>query len=143
MRVSDELLIESVYAAIAVQDVDLALASLVDNVGFTVHAPPGITTYIGEGHRKEVLGARMRTFYRVHDVLEYAPELLSKRHEWIMARVRYRYQHRLTGLEIDGTMRQFMRLDRGRVVHWEIVHDVQRMAAYFDLSARVARLDTV
>jgi hypothetical protein len=75
-------------------------------------------------------------------VLQYAPTHLDKQGNWILARVRYRYRHRLTRLEIDGTMRQFFRLERDSIVHWEIVHDVQRMAAFFDLSANIARLNT-
>ncbi|HWB45991.1 MAG TPA: hypothetical protein VG900_11170 [Hyphomicrobiaceae bacterium] len=141
MRASDLLLVEAAYSAIAVEDVDLALSSFADNVGFTVHAPPGTTTYIGEGHRRELLSARMKAFYRAHTVLEYAPETFLKRNGWIVARVRYRYQHRVARLEIDGTMRHYWRLNGDRIVHFEIVHDVQRMAAYFDLSAARLRLD--
>lgn len=141
MRVGEVALVKAAYAAIAVEDVDLALSSFADNVGFTVHAPAGTTTYIGEGHHREVLGARMKTFYRAHNVLEYAPTHFLVNDGWILVRVRYRYQHRLARLEIDGTMRHFWRLDGDKIVHFEIVHDVQRMGAYFDLSAR-AVLDT-
>ncbi len=56
---------------------------------------------------------------------------------WLYFGVDYKYVHRATGMDIDGTMRHNCCMLGGRIVRVEVIHDTARMAAFLDMVRRL------
>ena len=53
----------------------------------------------------------------------------------MLSRVAFRYRHRASGLEVDGTMRHKWRFVGDKIAHFELFHDSPRMHAFYNLAA--------
>jgi hypothetical protein len=72
------------------------------------------------------------------EVVRFQPvQIVRDDAAWLRCGVRYHYVHRATGMDIDGTMRHNCRMRDGRIERLEIVHDMARMSAFFDMVRRM------
>jgi len=112
-----------------------SLRCFAPDVAFAVRAPRHAASFVGRGRGRDVLAHRLRAFLDSYEVLEFRLLHDAPRGRYLQCRIRYHYRHRRTGMRIDGTMRHVWRVVGGRVERFEIVHDAERMGAYFELTA--------
>src|SRR6478735_7622873 len=108
-----------------------------ETAAFAVH-PPSWTSFVGQGEGKAVLQRRLERFLSEYEVVDYQTVGMTVRADWIDCRIQYHYRHHKTRMEIDGRMRHLWRVVGGKIVRLDIIHDVKRMGAFFDLAARSA-----
>ena len=134
-------LLEAGYAAWAARDLDGTLAAFADDVVFIIHLPEEVAPYVGETVGKDQLRPRLQSLIDDFDFLEYVPLQIVAEGEVLHSRVRFRYRHKTTGLEYDGTMRHEWRIAGGRIVRFEEFHDIGRVRTFFRMLAQHGRSD--
>lgn len=137
MIVRARLVIEAMYEAWAAGDLPRAMSSFAQHVVFAVRAPARAQTYLGNGCSRREFQRRIEAFLGEFKVAEFEVlNIVPSADGWQQCRVRYRYVHKRTGMDIDGTMRHDLRIDGDRVVQFMVSHDAERMGAFFQLVAR-------
>lgn len=136
MRASAAILMEAAYAAWAARDLATTLAAFADDVVFVIHLPPEVAPFFGEARGKEHLRRSLQTIIDEFDFLEYVPVSITAEGEHLHSRIRFRYRHKATGLEYDGTMSHVWRVEGARIVRFEEFHDAERVRTFFALVAQ-------
>lgn len=136
MRASVSLVLEAAYAAWAARDLDATMASFADDVVFIIHLPPEVAPFMGEARGKDQLRPRLQAIIDDFDFVEYVPLQIVAAGEIFHSRVSFRYRHKITGLEYDGTMRHVWRVEGDKIVRFEEFHDAERVRAFFQLLAQ-------
>jgi len=136
MRASVSLVLEAAYASWAARDLEATLASFADDVVFIIHLPPEVAPFVGEARGKDQLRPRLQAILDDFDFIEYVPLQITASGQSFHSRVRFRYRHKATGLEYDGTMRHVWRVEGDRIVRFEEFHDAERVRTFFQLLAQ-------
>ncbi len=135
MPAGDRLIVEAVYVSWEAGDLPAMLRCFASDITFAVHHP-GEATFVGEGQGKSQLAERLGRFLLEYEVVDYGTTQIYESDGRMDCRVRYQYRHRMTGMEIDGTMRHVWNVVDGKIVSFEVIHDARRMGAFFELAAR-------
>ena len=139
MPASARQMVEAAYAAWAAQDLAGTLEAFADDVAFVIHLPPEVAPFVGEVRGKEQLRPRLQAIIGDFDFLEYELVQITAEAESFHSRVRFRYRHKASGLEYDGSMRHVWRIEGGKIVRFEEFHDAQRVRAFFAMVAQAAQ----
>lgn len=137
MRAQDRLVVEACYASWAAKDLEAVLACFSDDVVYTMHLPQELMPFAGETRGKDAMAPRLKMIIDGFDFLEYRPKFYSDDSSVFHSQVRYRYRHKKTGYEIEGTMRHIWHVDGDQVVQLEEFHDSPRLQAFFELLAEL------
>ena len=134
------LVINSACALWSASEVGGLLPHFVEDVFFAVHARPSAPSMLGEGLGKVLLESRLEALLDEVEVQSYRMLTHSFMTDgfWYFSRVHYRYRHRVSGLVIDGTMRQKWGFVGTKIAHCEIFHDSDRMRAFYDVAGLTA-----
>lgn len=132
-------LIDALYAFWEAGDLVSMMNCFSDDVMFAVH-PTETVTFLGQGRGRGLLQERLEKFLSEIRVMDYLVQSVSIRGEWADCRVKYHYRHRQSQLEIDGSMRHIWKVVDDLIVRVDIIHDARRMAAFFELAARAAKV---
>jgi len=136
MRVNHRLVIEATYASWATQDLAAVGLCLHDDAVYLLHLPAGawpISGFVrGRARILKSLGEILRDF----EVLEYRPLKIAEADGIWTSRARIHYGHRSTGLSYEATISNAWRVDRGRIRHFEVFHDTERLRAFFELVSK-------
>ena len=138
MRASASILMEAAYAAWAAKDLAGTLAAFADDVVFVIHLPPEVAPFVGEAQGKEQLRPRLQAIIDDFDFLEYVPMQITAEGEHLHSRISFRYRHKATGLEYDGTMRHVWRIEGDKIVRFEEFHDAARVRTFFAMLAQAS-----
>jgi ketosteroid isomerase-like protein len=130
---------EAAYAAWAARDLNTTLAAFADDVVFVIHLPPEVAPFVGEARGKAELRGRLQVIIDEFDFLEYRPLNITAEGEHLHSRIGFRYRHKATGLEYDGTMRHVWRVEGDRIVRFEEFHDAERVRTFFAMVAQAQR----
>lgn len=136
MRASVPVLLEAAYAAWSAQDLDATLSAFADDVVFAIHLPPEVAPFVGEVTGKEQVRLRLQTIIDDFDFIEYVPLHITAEGESLHSRIRFRYRHKASGLEYDGTMRHVWRVEGDKIVRFEEFHDAERVRTFFAMVAQ-------
>ncbi len=135
MRARDQLVIEALYASWAAKDLDAVLACFSDDIIFRMHLPKEMAPFAGDSQGKAAIVPRLKMIIDEFDFLSYRPTFIRDVGEELHAQVRYRYRHKATGYEIEGTMRHIWRMNRDQIAELDEFHDSARVQAFFELLA--------
>jgi hypothetical protein len=111
------------------------LTSFEDDLVFSVHARRNAPSLVGEGFGKNLFAQRLEVLLDDFTVREFEPEYVWNSGFWHYARVRFLYQHRVSGLLIDGTMRYKMGFVGDKIGHFQLFHDSDRMHAFLEMAS--------
>lgn len=136
MRDYDRLVVEAAYVCWEAGDLGGLLTHFDDEVEFAVNAR-GSPTILGTGCGRTLLASRVLTFLDQLEVVDYQAGYVTPREGCFTCPIRYHYRHKRSGMEIDGTMRHVWHVREGKVLRFEVVHDAERMGAFFELTATV------
>jgi ketosteroid isomerase-like protein len=136
MRARDRLVLEAMYASWATKDLDAVLSCCSDDIVFVMHVPPELVPFAGESQGKAAIVPRLQMIIDGFDFLEYRPVYIDDAGEACHSLVRYRFRHKNTGYEIEGTMRHVWTVEGDQIVRLEEFHDTPRVSTFFELLAQ-------
>lgn len=138
MFADDRIIVRAVCDAFARGDLAAVLSRFAEDVTFMVR-PQGAVSFLGEGRSRRLLAERLGRFLDTFEVVLYKPGQIGVHDDWVDCRIVYHYRDKKTGLDIDGRMRQLHRVVGDKIVHFEVIHDAQRMGAFFELVEQMGR----
>jgi predicted RNA binding protein YcfA (HicA-like mRNA interferase family)/ketosteroid isomerase-like protein len=118
------LVLNDVYASWERGDLLTTLSYFAKNVVFAVHSSPDAASLIGHGIGRDDFGSRLELFLRKFQV-----EAFKLQHPvtvngiWLQSRVAFKYRHRASGWDVDGTMRHKWRFVGDEIAHFELFLD--------------------
>jgi ketosteroid isomerase-like protein len=124
-----------VYASWEEGDLLSTLSYFARGVTFAVHSTPDGASLIGAGFGRDYFGDRLEMFLRRFEVQEFKLLQVTARDVWVQSRALFRYRHRATGMEVDGSMRHVWRFDGDEIAYFELFHDSPRMRAFYAMTA--------
>src|SRR5438046_2028330 len=130
------LILNDVYASWEGGDLLTALSYFAKGVVFSVHSTPDTTSLVGDGVGQDAFGARLEMFLRKFEVEEFKLQHpVTTNGIWLQSRVVFRYRHRVSRWDVDGTMRHKWLFVGDEIAHFELFHDSPKMRAFYDLAA--------
>ena len=138
MLIDERLVIEAMCAMWAAGDLDGLVKGYAKDVVFAVCGSASGTSFLRHGRGRHLIRQRLALLQSEFDVERFQPMQITRDDDaWLHFGVKYKYVHRATGMDIDGTMRHNCRMRGGRIERLEIIHDMARMAAFFDMVRRM------
>lgn len=138
MVIDERLVIEAMCAMWAAGDLDGLVKGYARDVVFSVFGSASRTSFLKHGRGRHLIRGRLAELQSEFDVARFQPVQITRDDDaWLHFGVKYQYVHRATGMDIDGTMRHNCRMRGGRIERLEIIHDMARMAAFFDMVRRM------
>lgn len=126
------VLVKEAYDAWKKGDLEAFGALMAEDVGFAV--PFSTHTYVGSGSGREELKRRLQAFLDDYEVLMFHIVGAVPSGTECVFRIQYRYRARDTGLDIEGSQRHAWRVKDNEIVAFTVMHDAQRLGAFFGLS---------
>ena len=106
-------------------NLDAFLATLAEDVEYTIHVPPSMIPVGGTVRGRDATADRFRSIVRDYQMLEFENGDFLVNGDAGATRVHMRYIHRPTGEVLDTTAMHHWRLANGRVVLIEEFHDIE------------------
>lgn len=119
----------------AKRDKAAAIALTHPDLLYALYVPESVLPFGGETRGRNALSDRLQTILDVFDTVRYEGQVLSADARTVRGLVSYRFRHKITGEEIDGTLRQEIEVENGLVVSWKEYTDVERVRAFMRLVA--------
>jgi ketosteroid isomerase-like protein len=129
------LILSDVYASWENGDLLATLSYFAMSVVFAVHSTPDSTSLIGAGLGRDDFGGRLQMFLRKFEVEDFKLQQVAAKGLWVQSRAHFRYRHRASGMEVDGTMRHKWLFVGDEITHFELFHDSPRMRAFYKMAA--------
>jgi uncharacterized protein len=126
-------ILRETYSAWAMGDIDEMLVHFAPNAVYALHVPKDIVPYGGETRDIVLLIPRLRLILETFAIVDYTPVSTTRHGGRFHTVVHYRFRHRETGLDIDGTTRHVVQIDSGRIARFDEYHDTDRIRAFFKL----------
>jgi ketosteroid isomerase-like protein len=136
LRAQVRTIVEALYASWAVKDLDSVLACCADDIVFAIHVSTDIMPFAGETRGKADIAPRLQMILDGFHFLAYRPLHICEDDDQFHAQVLYHFRHKVTGHEIEGTMRHVGRIEGDKVVRLDEFHDTARLQAFFGLLAQ-------
>jgi ketosteroid isomerase-like protein len=124
----DRLIVEALYVSWEAGELKAMLRNVAEDI------PAGARSFIGRGHGKALLHARLQAFLDAFVVIDYATPPLMACSGVVDCRVAYHYRHKKTGMTIDGNMRHVWHIVGDKIARFDVIHDAKRMGAFFELA---------
>lgn len=109
---------------------DEFLATLAEDVEYTIHVPPSMIPVGGTVRGRAATADRFRSIVRDYEMLAFENGQFLINGEEGATRVRMRYIHRPTGQTLDTTAMHHWRLVNGRVALIEEFHDIGAVESF-------------
>jgi ketosteroid isomerase-like protein len=137
MQASDaRLILDDVYASWKGGDLPATLSYFTENLVFAVHSTPNTASLVGDGMGRDDFGSRLEMFLRKFEVEEFKLQHpVTTNGVWMQSKVAFRYRHRASGWDVDGTMRHKWLFVGDEIAHFELFHDSPRMHAFYEMAA--------
>lgn len=136
MLASQRLIIESIYASWAAQDLAAVSACLHRHAVYTLHLPADAWPLAGAVYGKQKIVTSLRDVLRDFEVVEYRPLKITNGDEVSTSRARIHYGHKATGLSYEATIRNVWRIEGDKVRSFEVFHDAARLRAFYEMVSR-------
>lgn len=132
MSLHTYVLIKDAYDAWKRGDLEAFGALLAEDIEFAV--PSSTNTYVGSGTGREELTRRLRAFLDDYEVLNFHITNAVPSGADCVFRIQYSYRARESGLDIEGSQRHMWRVKDNEIVSFTVMHDAQRLGAFFGMS---------
>lgn len=123
-----------VYNLWRVQDVESTFAYVAEDVVYALHFDEDLAPFAGVSHGRE---AMMGAFYKMieeFDYLKYEPTIVGVEGDVVRVQVQFRFHHRRTGADLEGSMRSVMTVTGGQIVRCEEYLDRGLVEAFMRLT---------
>lgn len=134
MRNDAEAVIEGLFAAWRMQDIEATLAYCADDMVYEVHQPDGITGLGGVMIGRAQIRSYLEAVCARWEFLELAPVSLFVQDDCVRGQTQFRSLHRRTGLPLAGTKRHVWRVAGSRVARCDEYQDAVQLKAFLALA---------
>ena len=109
-----------------------------DDLFYGLYVPEDVLFFGGETRGKAAGSDRLQTILDHFYLIKYVGEVIKVDGDVVHGRVEYCFRHKVTGEDIDGTMRQVIEFRDGLIVSWREYTDAARVQAFMRLVSHLA-----
>ena len=131
-------IVRDVWTLWAARDKAAVLEVMSPDVVYTLSVPQDVLPFGGEANGRPAVSDRLQTVLDVFDTIKFEGEIVKVAGNVVHGRIAYCFRHKITGEDIDGTMRQVIEIRDGVIVSWHEFTDTERVKAYMRLVAHAA-----
>jgi ketosteroid isomerase-like protein len=126
------------------QDVESTFAYVAEDVVYALHFDEELAPFAGVSHGREAMKAAFYAMIAEFDYLKWAPVIMAVDGDIVRVRTEFRYHHRRTGANLEGTLRTIFAVRDGLIVRCEEFLDRGMVEAFMRLTRqREAQNDVV
>lgn len=114
------------------------LSLMSDDLFYGLYVPEDVLLFGGETRGKAAGSDRLQTILDHFYLIKYVGEVVKVDGDVVHGRVEYCFRHKVTGEDIDGTMRQVIEFRDGLIVSWREYTDAARVQAFMRLVSHLA-----
>jgi uncharacterized protein len=126
-------ILRETYSAWAMGDIEEMFVHFATDAVYALHVQKDVLPYGGETRGIELLIPRLRLILEMFAIIDYTPVSTTRHGDRFHTVVHYRFRHRETGLDIDGTTRHVVQIEKGKIMRFDEYHDTDRIRAFFRL----------
>lgn len=130
---NQRLMVEAAYHAWSAEDLDFLSGCMHSAATTYIRLPPGTWPMSGILRGRPAILNSLGQIARSFRVLEYRPTKMTGADGVWTCRGRVQYGHRASGLVYEATMRNVWVVRGDKIVSYEVIHDADRLRAYFQL----------
>lgn len=126
--------VASLLACWSAQDVEMTLAHCDDDMIYSLYVSEQTVPFGGEARGKEACRQVLHMMLEQFDYLRYEPEIVGVTDDVVRVQIRFRFHHRRTGENLDGSMRTRFTVNGGLVQRVDEFVDEALVAAFMRLT---------
>jgi ketosteroid isomerase-like protein len=130
--------LEAVWRSWRIRDKAAVLALVADDVVYAIYVPNEVLPFGGETVGKAALSDRLQSMIDQFEVLNYDGTIIGTEGDTVRGQVSYRFRHRVTGEEAEGTMRQVVQVRDGLIINFRTYKDFEGVRAFMNVVAHTA-----
>lgn len=108
-----------VYNLWRAQDVESTFAYVAEDVVYALHFDEDLAPFAGVSHGREAMMAAFYAMIAEFDYLQYDPAIVGAEGDVVRVQIQFRFHHRRTGANLEGSMRSVMTVTDGQIVRCE------------------------
>lgn len=136
MRSDPEAVVEGLYAALRLTDVEATLAYCADHMVYVLHGPSGRSRYGGEIVGKAAVRSYLNAVVKAWEFLLIEPGPFRVEGGVIREVTRFRSRFRVTGDILESQKRHVWMVEKGMVTRCDEYQDAKLMKAFLEMSVR-------
>lgn len=133
MRMDAEGIMEALFAAYAIGDLDANLAYFAPDARFAIYVDTELLPYAGEVSGRAQIRNVLEGVTRDFELLHYEAKSIVAQGAIVRCQAAFTYRHRASGEVIDGIERIEAEVKNGLITSYREFHDVERIRAFLRL----------
>ena len=134
MRVGAEALVEGLYAAWRIQDIEATLIYCADDIRYSVQQRDGMSGVGGLMLGKPTVRSYLEAFCATWEILYLEPRVLRIEDNVVRGQLKFRALHRRTNLALDGIKRHVWVVGPKLLASCEEYHDADQIKAFLTMA---------
>jgi ketosteroid isomerase-like protein len=135
---SAESVVREFWRLYSATDLSSAVQLFADDCVLALYIPEHVLPFGGETKGKAAASDRLAMIKQQFELLKYVGEVKRVVDDTVHAMVNFHFRHRVTGEDIEGSLRIVVVVRDGLIVRADEYHDVERIRAFMRLVAYVA-----
>lgn len=140
---SSREVVEEFLASWLVQDVERACALGAEDVVHELHVSNNALPFAGATRGLEACRNMLYSILAEFDYLKYEPVVVGVVGDVVRVQVRFKYHHRRTGENLEGTKRMVFKVRDGLIARVDVYHDASFVEAFMRLVKHREELNEV
>jgi len=103
----------------AAQDVESAFGFVADDVVYVLNIDEDLAPFAGVTHGREAMMAAFYSMIEQYDYLKWEQVILGAEGDVVRVQTQFRFHHRRTGTDLEGSMRTVITMQDGMMVRCE------------------------
>jgi ketosteroid isomerase-like protein len=103
----------------ATQDVESAFAYVADDVVYALYISEELAPFAGVTYGREAMMAAFYKMIEAYDYVKWEPVIVGAEGDVVRVQTQFRFHHRRTGTELEGSMRTVITMRDGLMVRCE------------------------
>jgi ketosteroid isomerase-like protein len=108
-----------VYNLWRAQDVESTFAYVAEDVVYALHFDEELAPFAGVSHGREAMMGAFYAMIEEFDYLKYEPTIVGVEGDVVRVQIQFRFHHRRTGADLEGSMRSVLTVTDGQIVRCE------------------------
>ena len=126
--------VEAAIARWATQDVESSFVYVAEDVVYVLHIAEDLTAFAGVTEGKEAMKAAFYKMIEEYDYLKWEPVIMGVAGDLVRVQTQFRFRHRRTGTDLEGSMRTNFTIRDGLIVRCEEHVDRGHVEAFMRLA---------
>lgn len=127
-------IVEEVLRRWAAQDVESAFEFIADDVVYVLNIDEDLAPFAGITHGREAMMAAFYAMIEQYDYLKWEQVIVGAEGDVVRIQTQFRFHHRRTGTDLEGSMRTVITMRDGMMVRCEEFLDRGMVEAFMRLA---------